>query len=112
LFYPDELRAANQPAIQPGKKASSKELSLAKSLIQHLAGPFEPAEFHDSYREAVEQLIEQKRKGEKITPIRRTKKAPVTDLMEALRRSLDSGAGKAAKAHTSLSKSSRKHRAA
>jgi len=112
LFYPNELRAANQPAIRPGKKASSKELSLAKSLIQHLAGPFEPAKFHDTYREAVEHLIEQKRKGEKITPIRRTRKAPVTDLMEALRRSLASGAEKAAKTHPSLSRSSRKHRAA
>ncbi len=112
LFYPNELRAANQPVIKPGKKASAKELSLAKSLIQHLAGPFKPEELHDSYRENVERLIEQKRKGQKITTVQRTRKAPVIDLMEALKRSLESGAGKASKAHSPASRASRKHRAA
>src|ERR1044071_6328123 len=44
LYYPNELREANKPAIKAGKKASGKELTLAKSLIQHLAGPFKPQE--------------------------------------------------------------------
>jgi DNA end-binding protein Ku len=108
LFYPNELREANRPAMKPGKKASAKELSLAKSLIQHLAGPFKPEEFHDTYRNNVEQLIGQKRKGQKVTPIRQPRREPVGDLMEALKRSLESSSAKAkgsAKAH-------RKHRAA
>jgi len=107
LFYPHELRAANQPAFKPGK-VSTKELSLAKSLIQHLAGPFKPEELHDTYRENVERLIEQKRKGQKITSIQRPRKAPVVDLMEALKRSLESGPAKA-KAST---RAPRKRRAA
>jgi DNA end-binding protein Ku len=108
LFYLNELREANQPAIKPGKKASSKELSLAKSLIEHLAGPFKPEEFHDTYRENVERLIEQKKKGQKVTTIRQARKEPVGDLMEALKRSLESGP---AKAKTS-GRAPRKHRAA
>jgi DNA end-binding protein Ku len=109
LFYPNELRAANQPAIKPGKKPSGKELSLAKDLIQHLAGPFKPEELHDTYRENVEQLIEQKRKGQKVTSIQRPRKAPVVDLMDALKRSLETSAGKA---KATSSKATRKHRAA
>ncbi len=46
------------------------------------------ARFHDEYRESVEKLIEAKRKGRKVTPIRQPKTTPVTDLMQALQQSL------------------------
>jgi len=103
LFYPNELREANQPAVKRGK-ASAKELTLAKSLIEHLAGPFKPEEFHDTYRENVEHLIEQKRKGQKVTTIRQPRNQPAGDLMAALKRSLESSPARA--------KAPRKHRAA
>ncbi len=108
LFYPNELRKENQPALKPGKKTSGKELSLAKSLIQHLAGPFKPEELHDTYRANVERLIEQKRKGQKVTPIQRIREAPAGDLMEALKRSLESSP----KASHPAAKSARKRKAA
>jgi len=90
MFYQNELNASKQPGIKPHAKATGKELALAKSLIQHLAAPFKPEELHDTYRENVERLIEQKRKGQKITTTEPTRKAPVIDLMEALKRSLES----------------------
>ncbi|MCU1336524.1 MAG: end-binding protein Ku [Bryobacterales bacterium] len=111
LFYPNEIRAANQPAIKPGTKAAGRELALAKDLIQHLAGHFKPEELHDTYRENVERLIEQKRKGQKITSIRAPRKAPVVDLMEALKRSLESTPAKG-KAAAKTAKAHRKHKAA
>jgi DNA end-binding protein Ku len=115
LFYPNELRAANRPEIKVGKKAAGKELALAKSLIQHLAGPFKPQELHDTYRENVERLIEQKRKGQKITAVPQPRKAPVIDLMEALKRSLDttaaSGKAKSDK-RAKTAPASRRHKAA
>jgi DNA end-binding protein Ku len=57
-----------------------------------MAAPFKPAAFHDSYRENVERLIEEKKKGQKITTVKQPRKAPVIDLMEALKRSLKSAA--------------------
>jgi DNA end-binding protein Ku len=112
MFYPNELRAANRPEIKLGKKASSKELALAKNLIQHLAGPFHPESLHDTYRENVERLIDQKRKGQKITAVPSRKKAPVIDLMEALKRSLESAPGKSAKTSPRTAKTPRKRHAA
>lgn len=112
LFYPNELRAANRPAIPSAKKASGKEVALAKSLIQHLAGTFKPEEFHDAYRENVERLIDQKKKGKKITLVERPRKAPVVDLMEALKRSLEAAPPKASKASRPPARSVRKRRAA
>lgn len=109
LFYPNELRAANQPEVKLKGKATGKELALAKSLIEHLTRPFKPEEFHDTYRENVERLIEQKSKGEKITTTRAPRKAPVVDLMEALKRSLETSKKPAARAKKAPA---RKHRAA
>lgn len=89
LFYPDELHQANHGEA-PKAKYSAKELELARSLVEHLKAPFKPEQFKDTYRENVERLIEEKRKGEKITAVKQPRKAPVVDLMEALKRSLKS----------------------
>lgn len=109
LYYTDELQAANKVA-KPKEKYTGKELDLAKSLIEQLTAPFRPAAFHDTYRENVERLIEQKEKGQKVAPVKRPRKAPVVDLMEALKRSLkESPAGKAG---SRASKKARGRRAA
>jgi DNA end-binding protein Ku len=88
MYYADELHKRNKVA-PPQTKFSGKELELAKALVEHLAAPFKPAEFHDTYRENVERLIEQKQKGQKITTIKQpTRKSTVIDLADALKRSL------------------------
>jgi DNA end-binding protein Ku len=91
LYYPDELHKANQ-GDAPKAKLNTKELELAKSLISRMTAPFKPAEFHDTYRDNLERLIGQKQKGQKITAVKQPGKAPVIDLMEALKRSLKSSA--------------------
>jgi DNA end-binding protein Ku len=92
LYYEDELHAGNKAG---GAKTSgtAKELALATQLVRQLAAPFKPGEFHDTYRENVERLIEQKKKGGKITMEPKAKRAPVIDLMEALQKSLKASAG-------------------
>lgn len=89
LYYQDELHQANKGET-PKAKFSAKELDMAKSLVQKLTAKFKLSEFHDSYRENVERLIQEKNKGEKITTVKQPRKAPVIDLMEALKRSLQS----------------------
>ena len=114
LFYADELHAANK-GEKPKEKYTVKELELAKNLIDQLSARFDPAAFHDTYRENVEHLIEQKQKGEKVTPIKQPKNAPVVDLMEALKRSLkQSSEGKAKTGSTSRTakRTRTRHRAA
>jgi DNA end-binding protein Ku len=88
MYYPAELHKANK-AEAPKTKFSGKELELAKDLVNHLAAPFKPAEFHDAYRENVERLIEQKKNGQKTTVVKQPpRKAAVVNLTEALKRSL------------------------
>ncbi|MGA3185843.1 MAG: Ku protein [Bryobacteraceae bacterium] len=93
MFYPDELHAGNKESTPAKAAANAKELSLAMQLIKQLAAPFKPNEFHDSYRENVEKLIEQKKKGQKVsTEPEKPRRAPVIDLMEALKKSLKTSA--------------------
>jgi DNA end-binding protein Ku len=93
LYYPDELHKANKSAT-PTAKYSGKELEMARSLVKYLTAPFKPDQFRDTFRENVERLIKQKQKGQEITTVEKPRKAPVIDLMEALKRSLASKTAK------------------
>lgn len=68
---------------------SDKELLMAKSLVEALSEDFDPGQYQDEYRLAVEQIIEQKAAGK--TPVFEeapTAKATVIDLASALEASL------------------------
>jgi DNA end-binding protein Ku len=66
-----------------------KELAMAAQLIESLASDFEPDKFHDTYREAVLELIEKKASGEEIiAPAAEEEPAKVVDLMAALEASV------------------------
>ncbi len=95
LRYEDEVRKAQSyfkdiPAGKPGKDM----LDLAKALIEQKAAPFDAGEFHDRYVEALEQLIEKKRKtkGKKIPEDVEepevARGSNVIDLMAALKKSV------------------------
>jgi len=96
MYFSDELHREKQVVARKQAKFEKKEIELAKKLIGTLAAPFKPEQFHDEYKQNVEKLIETKRKGRKVTPIRQPKTAPVIDLMQALQQSLAKNA-KAAK---------------
>ena len=90
LYYNDELRADTEFA--PDLSAvSPKELTLAKSFVEAIAGPFAPEEFKDNYREQLQDLIAAKTARQEIAPAARaaTAPAPVVDIMEALTKSLE-----------------------
>jgi DNA end-binding protein Ku len=88
MYFVDELH--KERGVTPTKtaKPQKKEIDLAKKLVETLAAPFKPEQFHDDYRRNVEKLIQTKQKGRKVTPIKQPKKAPVIDLMQALQKSL------------------------
>jgi DNA end-binding protein Ku len=88
MFYPDEIRSAEELDVPGDVTVGEKELKMAKSLVDMLTGDFEPEKYRDNYREALIELIERKAEGEEIK-----RPAPavgkVTDLMEALRASVE-----------------------
>ena len=91
MYFVDELHQANGTNMSTSSKFDKKEMELAKKLIETLAAPFKPEQFQDEYKLNVEKMIESKRQGRKVTPIRQPKAAPVIDLMQALQQSLAKG---------------------
>ncbi len=96
LRYADELqRAQTYFRDIPDQTPDPELLELAESLIERKSGEFDPAKFHDRYREALRDLVERKlaAKGRKIVAEDETPQeaagSNVVDLMAALKRSLE-----------------------
>jgi DNA end-binding protein Ku len=62
---------------------------MAKTLIESMSGPWHPQDYHDTYTERVERLIDDKRRGQEIvTEAEPPEPTEMSDLLEALQRSV------------------------
>jgi DNA end-binding protein Ku len=96
MLFADELIAADGLDEMPDAdvKATERELSMARQLIEAQASEFDPSKYRDEYRERVLELIERKAAGEEIVvqPLaEETQEVP--DLMAALEQSLAAAQG-------------------
>jgi DNA end-binding protein Ku len=103
MYFSDEVRSPERDLELPdADEVSDRELSMAQLLIESMESDWDPARYHDTHREKVEAVIEEKRQGHEIV-IQAVEEAPgkVVDLMEALNASIAaaarSGSGKAEK---------------
>lgn len=89
LYYDDELRVAGNFGATAGVQTAEAELRLARQLLEGMLQPFNPKQFEDRYRKNLEALVEAKVEGRTpAKPEQAAPRAPVVDLMEALKRSL------------------------
>jgi DNA end-binding protein Ku len=65
------------------------ELALARQVIDSLMGEFAPDELTSEYRRDLRAMLEAKLAGQEIAEPEPVEEAPVVDLMEALRRSVE-----------------------
>ena len=61
---------------------------MAASLIDSMTVDFDPSQYTDHYREAVEELVEAKIEGHEVATPAPPEEKPVTSLADALRASL------------------------
>lgn len=96
LYYPDEIRAVAEYDNQTDVTVQKAELDLAEQFMKQLTAEFHPENFSDEYESRVEQLLESKQ-GQAAAPGKQSKKklAPVIDLMDALRKSMEEQPGPA-----------------
>jgi DNA end-binding protein Ku len=89
----DEVRSVEDVGPIDLPKRDPRMLDIAQKIIEQQAGEFDPAEFKDRYEDALRALMEKKRKGLPIRPAAVPEHdGKVVDLMDALRKSLQSGA--------------------
>lgn len=112
MFYPDEVRRREEFRTGAGG-INPRELDLAKRLIETMVVPFEPEKFRDTYRERLEQMIEQKIVGRQFSTEAAAPRraAAVVDIMQALQESLNRAKKPPAVATPTPAKKSRTRRA-
>lgn len=101
MLWPDEVRDASFAAPSDEIKASEAEVAMAEMFITQMEGEFNPADYTDSYREALEQVVQAKLSG---VPVEEKAEAPtsgggeVVDLVAALKASVEAAKAKRAAA--------------
>jgi DNA end-binding protein Ku len=102
LRYPQELVALDDYTLPSGKAAdyriSARETEMAAQLIDSMSGKWDPASYHDEFRERLQAVIQKRIKAQEGTaqveddadaPQREDAATNVVDFMSLLQKSLD-----------------------
>jgi DNA end-binding protein Ku len=88
MYFADEIRPLTE--VRPAKvQVERQALHMARQLIAAFEGDFDATKYKDTYREALQEVIDAKRAGKQVHAADETEEdeSPV-DLMEALRQSI------------------------
>lgn len=97
LRYPYELKDIEKVPNIEKTDVDKDQLKLAETLVDSLTKPFSEVNFDDRYRDAMLNVIEQKVDGKEIVTVtEEDEEAPVVDIMDALKKSIEEAKGKKA----------------
>lgn len=97
MLWPDEIRTPDFPFLEEDIGVRAQELRMAASLIDTMTADFDPTQYRDEYRAALEQLIEEKITGREAVRVSEgpEEAVPAEDLVAALRASVEAARGRA-----------------
>ena len=113
LYYADEIRDVEE--IKSSRsRVSAEELKMAERLIESFTSDWKPEKYKDTYRDELCAVIRAKRKGKEVHAAPEVEEEPPTDLLTALRESIErsQGATKARTRRKPAASAKRKRRAA
>lgn len=98
LLWDDEVRQASFPALDERVRISAQELEMSAALVESFESDFSPEKFSDDYQDQLRELIDAKlSQGDAVSTDETFGREPeddsegeVLDLMEALKRSIES----------------------
>jgi DNA end-binding protein Ku len=89
MYFENEIRRIPGYGETPKNlNLKPQELKLAEQLVDSLSEDFNPAQYHDTYQERFQALIEAKQKGKTLAENAAPKHAKVIDMMDALKKSI------------------------
>jgi DNA end-binding protein Ku len=96
MLWPDEVRKPDFAFLDEEISVRPQELAMASSLIDTLSGDFDPSQYKDDYREALQAVIDAKVEGREVVSPSEPEESggAVLDLMAALRASVDAAKGR------------------
>jgi DNA end-binding protein Ku len=93
MHFADELADSEKLHLPKKVETGKREMTMAKSLIDSMASKWNPEKYHDDYREALMEVIEEKVEAGGKEIEEKTRKAPkptkVIDLVSVLQKSLE-----------------------
>ena len=91
MLWPDEVRTPEFGFLDEEVEVRPQELAMAASLIETLSGDFDAGAYTDSYREALQAVIDAKVEGREVVQPEGAQptSGTVVDLMAALRASVE-----------------------
>jgi DNA end-binding protein Ku len=95
MYFADEIRPTKDIVPRSRAKVSKKELEMAETLIDRFTSSFDHSRYEDEYRKRLLAVVKRKRKGEEIHAPPQEERETPTDLLAALKASVD--AARAAK---------------
>jgi DNA end-binding protein Ku len=88
MLWPEEIRDASPFVPDEDVTVRAQEIAMAESYIDTLSGDFDPSEYTDEYKAALEAVVEAKAAGREVKERPEEPAPEVVDLMEALRQSV------------------------
>jgi DNA end-binding protein Ku len=92
LHFADEIRPVDEIKPSVGR-VSREELSMAERLIESFKSEWKPEKYKDTYRDELCAIIRAKRKGQDVHAAANVEEEAPTDLMTALRESIERSRG-------------------
>jgi DNA end-binding protein Ku len=93
MLWPDEIRAPEFGFLDETVELRPQEMAMASSLVDSLSGDFDPSEYTDLYRAALESVVEAKIEGRDLIPAPEHadsgSSGTVVDLVAALQASIE-----------------------
>ncbi|GAB2677126.1 non-homologous end joining protein Ku [Kribbella swartbergensis] len=110
MYFADEIRdPAKELDNLPSKSSAGKQLSMAADLIEAMSGEWKPSAYKDTYTERVKKLVEDKRKGKEVVFTEEEPEATTpTDLVSALRASVEAARSRRASGGTAKKTTAKK----
>ncbi len=93
MYFANEIRHAPGYGKTDNIKLKPQEVKLAEQLVESLSEDFKLSKYHDEFQARLQALIEAKRKGKDIAAAPEPHRAPVIDMMAALKKSLAATSG-------------------
>ena len=111
LHYADEIRDV-EDIKSTRSRVSAEELKMAERLIESFTTDWKPEKYKDTYRDELCAIIRAKRKGKEVHAAPEVEEEAPTDLLTALRESVERSRGTAKSGARRKSASTRKRKAA
>ncbi len=93
LRAPNEVRKLSQVPQLEDQPVDKKQLDLAKNLVASMETELETLDLRDKYNDALRAIIESKISGKQVVTVEEEDRAPVMDIMTALRQSIEQAKG-------------------